>query len=238
MTREEAIKNIYALNAVCGQKEFYDKEFEEALSMAIEAIKTLEDFERAQIITGGRLNGRTYAYKCGLEDGRRKALEQGDSKNWYDVPSDEMTLEQARQAVKDLRKKLMEYLEKQEPCEDTVSKASVFEILGNLMAIPYDFDRQITPKDVSESMSEVRDLPSVEPVSCIATVKISKEDLQSTVNKKIADIIAIHTQGLDEEIRCTMCTNPMRSDKGCDGGCMVDKDMYEKVMDIIRNRIV
>lgn len=41
--------------------------------------------------------------------------------DWYDVPSDEMTLEQARQAVKDLRKKLSEYLE-QEPCEDCISR--------------------------------------------------------------------------------------------------------------------
>ena len=37
-----------------------------------------------------------------------------DKEDWLDVPSDEMTLEQARQAVKDLRKKLVEYLE-QEP---------------------------------------------------------------------------------------------------------------------------
>ena len=31
-----------------------------------------------------------------------------ESEDWCDVPSDEMTLEQARQAVKDLRKKLAE----------------------------------------------------------------------------------------------------------------------------------
>jgi hypothetical protein len=48
----------------------------EVLQMAIEALKMVDDFERAQIITGGRLNGRTYAYKRGLEDGKRKALEQ------------------------------------------------------------------------------------------------------------------------------------------------------------------
>lgn len=42
----------------------------------IKALEILEEFEKAQIITGGRLNGRTYAYKCGLEDGKRKALEQ------------------------------------------------------------------------------------------------------------------------------------------------------------------
>lgn len=31
--------------------------------------------------------------------------------DWRDVPSDEMTLEQARQAVKDLRKKLAEVIQ-------------------------------------------------------------------------------------------------------------------------------
>ena len=46
MTIEEAIKNIYALNAVCGQKEFYDKEFEEALSMAIEALEKQSETEQ------------------------------------------------------------------------------------------------------------------------------------------------------------------------------------------------
>ena len=53
---------------------------------------------------------------------------------------------------------------KQEPCEDAISKASVFEIMGNLMSIPYDFDRPITEKDVSESMDEIRALPPVTPV--------------------------------------------------------------------------
>lgn len=43
-----------------------------------------------------------------------KALDRQPCEDWYDVPSDEMTLEQARQAVKDLRKKLVDHLE-QEP---------------------------------------------------------------------------------------------------------------------------
>ena len=38
MTYEEAIKNINALNAVCGQKDLYDAEFESALALAIEAL--------------------------------------------------------------------------------------------------------------------------------------------------------------------------------------------------------
>lgn len=39
MTYEEAIKNINALNAVCGQKGLYDSEFESALALAIEALE-------------------------------------------------------------------------------------------------------------------------------------------------------------------------------------------------------
>ena len=49
------------------------------------------------------------------------ALEQEPCGDWHDVPSDEMTLGQARQAVKDLRKKLAEYLW-QKPCEDEYIK--------------------------------------------------------------------------------------------------------------------
>lgn len=39
MTYEEAIKNINALNAVCGQKDLYDAEFESALALAIDALE-------------------------------------------------------------------------------------------------------------------------------------------------------------------------------------------------------
>ena len=44
-----------------------------------------------------------------------------------------------------------------------VEIADVYEIMGNLMSIPYDFDRNITEQDVSESMDKIRELPSVQP---------------------------------------------------------------------------
>lgn len=64
----------------------------------------------------------------------------------------------------------------QEPCDDAISKASVFEILGNLMSIPYDFDRQITEKDVSESMDEIRALPFVQSKQIECEDTISRAD--------------------------------------------------------------
>jgi hypothetical protein len=52
------------------------------------------------------------------------------------------------------------------------------------------------------------------------------------------NLALIHTEGLDEEIRCTMCTNYMKSDRGCDGSCVVNKDMYKAVIDAIEKRIL
>jgi hypothetical protein len=65
-----------------------------------------------------------------------KALEQEHCEDWYDVPSDEMTLEQARQAVKNLRKKLAEYLE-QEPswistCEKLPEEDGEYLLFGKI----------------------------------------------------------------------------------------------------------
>lgn len=52
------------------------------------------------------------------------------------------------------------------------------------------------------------------------------------------DVVAIHTQGLDEGIRCAMCTNSMKSNRGCDGGCVVNEGMYREVMNTIEKHIV
>ncbi len=64
------------------------------------------------------------------------------------------------------------------------------------------------------------------------------EAIKTLEQEPCEGIIAIHTQGLDEGIRCAMCTNSLKSDRGCDGGCVVNEDMYKEVMNTIRNRIV
>lgn len=82
------------------------------------------------------------------------------AQNWYDVPSDEMTLEQARQAVKDLRKMWAERLE-QEPCEDAISRQAVLDGVDR-----YIYKSQSTgTQDDFYSFAElvVKQLPSVTP---------------------------------------------------------------------------
>ena len=53
-----------------------------------------------------------------------------------------------------------------------------------------------------------------------------------------SEIQAIYTEALEEGIRCAMCTNAMKSEKGCDGGCVVDTKMYNKVMAEINSRLL
>ena len=48
---------------------------------------------------------------------------------------------------------------------------------------------------------------------------------------------AIDVEGLDEEIRCQMCKNQMKTDKGCDGNCKYDEKLYEKIIQILNRRI-
>ena len=53
-----------------------------------------------------------------------------------------------------------------------------------------------------------------------------------------AGIQAIYTEALEEGIRCAMCTNTMKSERGCDGGCVVDEKMYKKVLTEINSRLL
>ena len=44
------------------------------------------------------------------------------------------------------------------------------------------------------------------------------------------DCVLLHTNGLEDGIRCAICTNPMKTDRGCDGGCSYNEDLLEDVL--------
>ncbi len=74
MTNEEAKEIIKDFIKDCKANNIYlSSELIEALDMGNKALEIVNDFEKARILTGNRLNGRTYAYKCGLADGQRLA---------------------------------------------------------------------------------------------------------------------------------------------------------------------
>ena len=57
------------------------------------------------------------------------------------------------------------------------------------------------------------------------------------MNDSISRQAAIDTEGLDEQIRCEMCRNPMHTDRGCDGNCKYDEKLYGRIMQILGERI-
>lgn len=73
-------------------------------------------------------------------------------------------------------------------------------------------------------------------------IKLSVEALEKQIPKKTKhnneDIKLIRTNGLDESIRCALCTNPRHTERGCDGGCQVNEHLYDEVMNTIHLFIV
>ena len=57
------------------------------------------------------------------------------------------------------------------------------------------------------------------------------------MNDLISRQAAIDVEGIDEQIRCEMCRNPMHTDRGCDGNCKYDEKLYERIMQILGERI-
>ena len=90
-----------------------------------------------------------------------KALEQEPCEDWHDVPSDEMTLEQARQAVKDLRKFVMDnhILPKLQSCSDAISRHAVIDALSHMCS---EDKNGVTVSRVNVN-SMLRALPPVTP---------------------------------------------------------------------------
>jgi len=76
----------------------------------------------------------------------------------------------------------------------------------------------------------IKALPSAQPETHEERTKTHACDL-------ISRQAAIDVEGLDEQIRCEMCRNPMHTNRGCDGNCKYDEKLYERIMQILGERI-
>lgn len=52
------------------------------------------------------------------------------------------------------------------------------------------------------------------------------------------EIIEVKTDGLAEKIRCVLCTNTTKYDRCCDECCMVDDNLFKKVMKVIEDNTI
>ena len=69
--------------------------------------------------------------------------------------------------------------------------------------------------------------------NCVSVGTIEEIVKQEAEKYKLYDTISIHTNGLEEGIRCAVCTNQIKSDTGCDGGCCVDENLVKRICDVI-----
>lgn len=47
----------------------------------------------------------------------------------------------------------------------------------------------------------------------------------------------IDIDGIEEEVRCAICKNQIKTDKGCDGNCKYDESMFRKITTMLDRRI-
>lgn len=175
MTREEAIKELKILREDYWEDDGYGHETIQnddtmfALDMAIKALEQqpCDDCISRQAVINAINHNCIYENEYNLTASHiMEKVKQlppvtlQRCEDWYDVPSDEMTLEQARQAVKDLRKKLAERLE-QESCDDCINRQAAIDTIESWLSCD---DYNETERHIMRAMQSVLyDLPSVTP---------------------------------------------------------------------------
>lgn len=185
MKNDEAIKHLTSLR-IHSQNRRLDKDIE-ALDKAIEVLEQqpcgdcisrndkrtihtdgLEEGIRCAMCTNPMANDRGCDGGCVVNESmyqnvlnviKKQILEQQSCEDWHDVPSDKMTLGQARQAVKDLRKKLAEHLE-QEPCGDAISRQAILDII-----MPYCQDDDGSVENIGDLRNALDDIEALSPVT-------------------------------------------------------------------------
>ena len=66
--------------------------------------------------------------------------------------------------------------------------------------------------------------------------EVTQPNLQPTCNQLATDTIS-RQAAIDEEIRCAMCRNQMKTDRGCDGNCQVDEKLCKEIIRIIEKHL-
>ena len=59
-----------------------------------------------------------------------------------------------------------------------------------------------------------------------------KTQTETQNSNKNSNVISVY-DGVSEAVRCAMCSNPNKSDRGCDGACSYDEKLYERIMKAI-----
>ena len=53
----------------------------------------------------------------------------------------------------------------------------------------------------------------------------------------MSDIVTINTNGLEEAIRCAICENQIKTERGCNGDCRYDEKLLKRILDAVNGCI-
>ena len=175
MTKEQAIKILKADETddsfdwdELGLKgtEDFNRAYDKAYDMAIEALELVNDFEMAHIITDGRLNGRTSAYKCGLMDGQRlageKVILEFKTESERDCKTCKHSINGYCAGTEECHECMWDNKYEQQPCGDAISREDTINKMNELIAeyIPIMPIGWTLPLNIARTINE---MPSVTP---------------------------------------------------------------------------
>ena len=92
------------------------------------------------------------------------------------------------------------------------------------------FEKIIEKLEAYSDADEAEQYGTIPVIELDRAIEIVKQEAEQY---ELYDTISIHTNGLEEGIRCAVCTNQIKSDTGCDGGCCVDENLVKRICDVI-----
>ena len=80
-----------------------------------------------------------------------------------------------------------------------------------------------------ETAEEIRFLEGLESKVLDKIRQADTPQTETQNSNKNSNVISVY-DGVSEAVRCAMCSNPNKSDRGCDGACSYDEKLYERLM--------
>ena len=102
--------------------------------------------------------------------------------------------------------------------------------LGELLCIPSV--EQTEPLKIELTAKDLQDWKDRMWAEAVVTEPTTQTETQNS--NKNSNVISVY-DGVSEAVRCAMCNNPNKSDRGCDGACSYDEALYKKIIDAIHN---
>lgn len=71
--------------------------------------------------------------------------------------------------------------------------------------------------------------------SCYMNISTALDELKTYENLEEQGMLLKLNAPIENILLCTLCTNPIKSDRGCDGNCKYDDELLSRILKAIDN---